>query len=117
MLPALAGSTEHDVFSVGPVAIILQAVAVQLLLPLAEPAVQLADGTSVEATVSQVVVVKPFPVPAALSVQLATGTLVVMGLPQVIAVQPVPAAAACGVQDATPVGPVTAGAGQLMAVH
>lgn len=49
--------------------------------------------------------------------QFATGTLVVMGLPQVIAVQPLPAAAACGVQDATPVGPVTAGAGQLMAVH
>lgn len=56
-MAALAGSAVQAVFSVGPVATVRQVVPVQLLAMLPEPAEQLAAGTSVATTVSQVVVV------------------------------------------------------------
>lgn len=56
-MAALAGSAVHAVFSVGPVATVRHVVPVQLFPAPATPAVQLAAGTSVAATVLQVVVV------------------------------------------------------------
>ena len=57
LLPALAGSTAQDVFSVGPVLTVLHFVSVQLLLALGGPAVQDAVATSLAVTVLHVVVV------------------------------------------------------------
>ena len=88
-----------------------------MLPTLAGPAVQLAAGTSVAATVSQVVLVYEFPEPAALGVQVCTATFDVVGLAQVVATQVLPASAGTDVHEATPVGPVTVGAGHVMAVH
>ena len=51
------------------------------------------------------------------AVQLSTGTLVVLFGVQVVVVQKLPADAALAVHEATPVGPVTTGAGQVVVVQ
>ena len=77
---------------------------------------QAATGSSVVVLVVHDVVVYPLAAVGPEAVQLATATFDVLLGVQVVAVQLFPAVAVIGEHEATPVGPVVAGAGQVVVV-
>lgn len=116
--PDAADATQPNIGVTGAVVIGGgQVVVTQLLPAVAVAGVQLATGTAVVVLLPQVEVTQPFPNVPDEAVQVCTGVGPLFTTPQLVVTKLLPATGDAALHDplGTAVGPVTIGAGQVVA--